>query len=606
VVRFGAVFYLSYLRSELFRRKGRTILTLLGLAIGVALVITIAALSDGLDDAQARALNPLSSIGTDLTVTLQPQEADASSGAFGGPGGGAFPGGGFAGGREVLQANQSAITDLSKLGKPGTHFVHDFFLPGTQLTFPQSQAEQIAALPGVASVSTGLMLSGVHQEGTVPKIVTKIRTGGDRLTVTGRVRFQPTAAEQEKIRECFQKAIRQSGGAVPPASGGGANGANGNAPNTGGSRLGGNRGQAQGVITRGGGGGGGARRFFFSSGAAQKCLPVQFRNFSRTVVTPQQTIQQLVAPPQTNIKSTSYTIGGVDTTKPNIGVVTPALVSKGHFLSTAGGKEALLAASYASRQKLKVGSALDLNGTTFTVVGLVRPPLGGQSADVYVPVAELQKLSSQTGLANVVLVRAKDGDSVTAVQHEIQTKFPNAEVASQKQVTDQISGSLVDASNLSHRLGVALAILAALAAFLLAALLTLSSVGKRVREIGTLKALGWTQRLVLRQIVGESTAQGILGGLLGVALGAIVATAIGAFGPTLGATSSSGGGGGAFGFGQLTARTVTDHVDLTAPLSPTVLLLGFALAVVGGLIAGAAGAFRAARLRPADALRTLE
>jgi hypothetical protein len=33
---------------------------------------------------------------------------------------------------------------------PGAHFVLDFFLPGTQLTFPQAQAEQIAALHGVA------------------------------------------------------------------------------------------------------------------------------------------------------------------------------------------------------------------------------------------------------------------------------------------------------------------------------------------------------------------------------------------------------------------------------------------------------------------------
>jgi ABC-type antimicrobial peptide transport system permease subunit len=324
------------------------------------------------------------------------------------------------------------------------------------------------------------------------------------------------------------------------------------------------------------------------------------------VVTPQQTIQQLVAPPQTNIKSSSYTIGGVDTTKPGIGVVTPSLVAKGHFLATAGGKEALLAATYASRQKLGVGSKLDLNGTVFTVVGLVRPPLGGQTADVYIPVTELQKLSSQDGLANVVLVRAKDGSSVADVQRAIEKKFPNAEVASQKQVTDQISGSLVDASDLSHRLGVALAILAALAAFLVAALLTLSSVGKRVREIGTLKALGWTQRLVLRQIVGESAAQGILGGLLGVVLGVIAATAIGAFGPTLTATSTNSGGSGAFGLGQLTARTVSDQFSLTAPLTPTVLLFGFLLAVVGGLIAGAAGAFRAARLRPADALRTVE
>ena len=68
------MFYLSYIQSELLRRKSRTILTMLGLAIAVALVIVISSLSRGLDKAQKQALNPLSSIGTDLTVTLQPQQ----------------------------------------------------------------------------------------------------------------------------------------------------------------------------------------------------------------------------------------------------------------------------------------------------------------------------------------------------------------------------------------------------------------------------------------------------------------------------------------------------------------------------------------------------
>ncbi len=198
---------------------------------------------------------------------------------------------------------------------------------------------------------------------------------------------------------------------------------------------------------------------------------------------------------------------------------------------------------------------------------------------------------------------------MSAVQKAIQTKFPNAQVASAKSVADQISGSLVDASNLSHRLGIALAALAAIAAFLMAALLTFSSIGKRVREIGTLKALGWKQGLVIRQIVGESFAQGVAGGLLGVGLGIAIAAGIGAFGPTLSATSSTGGGdsaNSAFGLGAITARTVTDNISLTAPISVNVLLIGFALALAGGLLAGAAGAFRAARLRPADALRTVE
>jgi putative ABC transport system permease protein len=73
-----------------------------------------------------------------------------------------------------------------------------------------------------------------------------------------------------------------------------------------------------------------------------------------------------------------------------------------------------------------------------------------------------------------------------------------------------------------------LSIVAAAAAFLLAALLALSSVGKRVRELGTLKALGWTQVKVVRQIAGESLAHGILAGIAGVALGLVVIALINA------------------------------------------------------------------------------
>jgi putative ABC transport system permease protein len=565
------MFFLGYLRNELVRRRSRTILTVLGLAVGVSLVIAVSALSRGLDEAQAKALDPLSSIGTDLTVTLAPQSQDtAQSGGFGG------------GGRDVIQANQSVITDLSKLGKPGEKFVHDFFLPGTQLTFPQSSAAQVARVPGVASVSSGLVLAAVHQAGTVPKIVAKIKAGGQQLRIDRQIQ-RPTEAEFAKMQACLAKAGIQFGGAqgAPPDAPGGGQGG-----------LGG--GQSRGAGDR---------------SAFNKCLPARLQRFRATITTPEQTLQQVVNPPQTNIKSSAYTIAGVDLSTPGIGVVTSALVSSGRFIvANAGGgsHEALLATSYASRQGLKVGSKLDLNDTTFTVVGLVRPPLGGQTADVYIALPQLQVLASQKSTVNVLLVRASSGASVGEVQKQIETLYPRAQVASAKQVADSISGSLVDAASLSKRLGTALAVLAAVAAFLLAVLLTLSSVGKRVRELGTLKALGWTQWLVVRQVVGESLAQGLLGGLLGVVLGILVAVSIGAFGPTLTASSSTGGGDGFFGLGEVTTRTVTDQVALTAPIAVGVLIAGFLLAVAGGLIAGAAGAFRASRLRPADALRQVE
>jgi ABC-type antimicrobial peptide transport system permease subunit len=561
------VFYFRYLRSELVGRRTRTVLTLVGLALGVALVITISGLARGLDRAQKTALNPLSTIGTDLTVTLSPQQ---DTGGFGRGGGG-----------EVVQANQSAVTDLSKLGKPGTQFVHDFFLPGTQLTFPQKQTAKIASLPGVASISNGLVLSAVHQEGVVPKIVAKIKAGGQQLDIRRQIK-PPTAAEAAAIQACFQK-LGVGGGAQSGTQPGGQQGFGGG---------------------RGAGGGG-----FFSSPAARKCLPARMREFRARITTPQQTLKQVVSPPQTNIKSSSYTIGGIDPAQQSIGLVTPSQLSRGRFFLKSGGHEALVSAAYAKRKSLKLDSTLDLNGTRFKIIGLVSPPLGGQTADVYIPLAQLQKLASQNGLANVVLVRATSSSDVANVQKEIEQALGSgAQVASAKQVAASINGSLVDAANLSHDLGLVLAIIAAVAAFLVAALLTLSSIGKRVREIGTLKALGWSQRLVVRQVLGECLATGVAGGLVGVVLGVLAAAAIGAFGPSLSASSTTGAAGAndVLGLGQALARTASTSVSLTAPLSLSLLLFGFALALAGGLIAGGAGALRAARLRPADALRQME
>ena len=63
------MFQFGYAFNELRRRLGRTILTALGLAAGVGLVIGIIGVSQGLDQAQAKVLAPLSSIGTDILVT---------------------------------------------------------------------------------------------------------------------------------------------------------------------------------------------------------------------------------------------------------------------------------------------------------------------------------------------------------------------------------------------------------------------------------------------------------------------------------------------------------------------------------------------------------
>ena len=190
------------------------------------------------------------------------------------------------------------ITDLSKLGKAGTHFVHDFFLPGTQLTFTQAQANEIAALDGVAAVSAGLTLQAVHQEGKVPKIVAKIQTGGDRIEVN-RAITPPTAAEQAKIQACIEKLgiqpPNQGRRRTPSPAAASADRAALGRPNP---------------------------------GAFAKCLPARMQRFRETITTPRETLQQVLDPPQTDIKSESYTIGGVQLGDPTTGLVTAAQVTR--------------------------------------------------------------------------------------------------------------------------------------------------------------------------------------------------------------------------------------------------------------------------------------
>ena len=170
-------------------------------------------------------------------------------------------------------------------------------------------------------------------------------------------------------------------------------------------------------------------------------------------------------------------------------------------------------------------------------------------------------------------------------------------------LASRVSGSLIDAKNLTSKLGTALEVVSLVAAILIASLLTLSSVAKRIRELGTLKALGWSQRLVVRQVTGESVLQGMLGGVLGILLGLGGAALVTAFAPTLKATVATAASQGPallgpFGQGGVTSGSTS--VSLTAPVSIGLIALAVALALVGGVVSGAVGGLRAARLRPAE------
>jgi putative ABC transport system permease protein len=339
-----------------------------------------------------------------------------------------------------------------------------------------------------------------------------------------------------------------------------------------------------------------------------------------------------------------FSVTGVDISNGELGPLSSQTVTSGRTLRAADDNSnvALLDADYATQEKLKVGDTVTIGsstntGTKFTIVGIVSST-GANPSDVYIPLERAQTLANLKNDVNTIYVAATNSGDVNGVASEISKSVSGSTVTTSADLANEITGSLSSTASLANNLGKWLAILVLIAAFLLASLLTMSAVTRRIREFGTLKALGWKSRRIVFQVMGESIAVGIVGGAVGVGLGFLGAAMVNKFAPSLSAsigtsTASAtpggpqafGGGGGGFGggggaggagaggagaaggnrFGFARSAASASHtvaVHLTAPVTVDAVVAAVVLAILGGLIAGAFGGWRAASLRPAAAL----
>jgi ABC-type lipoprotein release transport system permease subunit len=315
----------------------------------------------------------------------------------------------------------------------------------------------------------------------------------------------------------------------------------------------------------------------------------------------------------------TFGVDGVDIGSGELGPLSSGTISSGRTFTTADASSdvALVDSSYATQNKL---------------VGIVSEPAGDNPSDVYIPIGVAQSLANMKNDVNTLYVAASSSSAISTVTSEIKQALPSDTVTNSSDLASEVTGSLSSASSLANNLGKWLAIAVLIAAFGLAILLTMAAVSRRVREFGTLKALGWKSRRIIGQVMGEAVAMGIIGGVVGIGLGfagaelvsklshkltAVVGqttgtatpggarqfgaggTGTGGFG---GAGGTGGGGGGGGGFRNATPASHTVAVHLSAAVSGDIILLAVVLAIAGGLIAGIFGGWRAARLRPAAAL----
>jgi len=317
---------------------------------------------------------------------------------------------------------------------------------------------------------------------------------------------------------------------------------------------------------------------------------------------------------------TSFTVLGIDPGNTAVGPLSAVTVSSGRTLAASDqGKDvALVDATYAKTNSLKTGGTVSVAGTKMTIVGIVASASSSAdtASDVYIPLDVAQKLADTGDVVSTVYVQASSSADISAVQAAIAKALPKDTVSSQADLASTVSGSLASASSLITNLGTWLSIIVLAVAVVLAVLFTISGVSRRTREFGTLKAIGWSNGRVVGQVAGESMVQGLIGGAVGLVIGLAGILVIDLIAPTIssaptglgqglpGSGTTGGGQGGPGGFASA-AQSAASAIVLHAPLSVAVLVAAVGLAVLGGLVAGAFGGWRASRLSPAEALRSV-
>ncbi|SDS23033.1 ABC-type transport system, involved in lipoprotein release, permease component [Paraoerskovia marina] len=337
----------------------------------------------------------------------------------------------------------------------------------------------------------------------------------------------------------------------------------------------------------------------------------------------------------------TFSVTGVDPGSDAVGPLTTVSLVDGRALGTddsAAGDDGtpatvtVLDATYAASADLAVGDTVTVGDEDLEVIGTVGSTTGdgvATGSDAYVTLALAQSLADLDGQLTDVYVQADSATAIDAVAEDISAALPEVTVSTQSDLASSVTGSLASASDLVSTLGLWLSVVVLVAAVGIAILLTVSGVTRRTRELGTLKALGWPGRRVVGQVAGESLVQGLLGGAVGLVLGLVAIAVVNALGITLSGTTGgfaiggqerTGGGpgtgaaGGGPGAGEAAGGPFGNAVDqaagavdvvLHAPVSPTVVAIAIGIAVLGGLLAGIVGGARAARLRPAEALRSV-
>jgi len=261
-------------------------------------------------------------------------------------------------------------------------------------------------------------------------------------------------------------------------------------------------------------------------------------------------------------------------------------LATGRLLTTEdAGNVVVLGSSLAREHAAVAGDSIEIRGETFEVIGTLQATLTAPDTTGYIPLSTAQRLYITDlpplvaeslvadELVNQVIAYPEEGADEAAVVSAIEASVANSATMTGAEFEETVGATTL----IFNAIIIGVAAISLIVGGLSVINTMAMSVAERTREIGIKRAIGGSRGRIIRELVAEAGVIGLMGGLLGLGLGAVVVVLANELG-------RSGG---------------TVLFDLT----PTTAAFAVGFSTILGMLAGIVPAWSAARLDPVSALR---
>lgn len=235
-----------------------------------------------------------------------------------------------------------------------------------------------------------------------------------------------------------------------------------------------------------------------------------------------------------------------------------------------GENEAILGEIYADDNDYKVGDNIKIDGEDFEIVGIYESGDSNMAGGVFTSISKVGKLMDDEDSISNIYVKVEKGVDAQEVADRIDEKYGD-DIATITSVMEmEQMATMLDMLRASTW---AISLLAIIVGGLGIINTMLMSVFERTREIGVLKAVGWSDKKILTMIVGESLVITIISAIIGSVIGFAACTLLG------------------------------PQIGIDPLFTPKIFIQAFTIAIAVGILGGIYPAIKAVKLPPTEALR---